>query len=316
MVKSSVASAPVIKIPADATEYEHLALLGLLNSSNACFWMKQVSQKKQMTAGDSIRIESIAKVPHEFAGTQLQKLPLPPKWQTSSLRIRLIDLARKVDELAQQLTSLTALRSIEEGLASGENLRKIWQKYVKKRTQIRSQLIFLQEEIDFVCYCFYEIGDLSLLAPDPLSWNTSIDAGDRPFCILKQENQEGFSVPPGIPHHWSKELQELWKKRISAVEQSKSLKIIEDPHYKRRWIGQQGKFNHAVNTDELEPGCESWLLDRLETYFDFDGRMNDDGKPTSKIDNLPNLDRKTRRHRPPRLQLPASWRTLPQRLRL
>ena len=28
----------------------------------------------------------------------------------------------------------------------------------------------------------------------------------------------------------------------------------------------------------------SWLLDRLESYFDFDGRMNDKGTPTSKLD--------------------------------
>ena len=35
-------TAPVIKLPPDATEDEHLALLGLLNSSTACFWMKQV----------------------------------------------------------------------------------------------------------------------------------------------------------------------------------------------------------------------------------------------------------------------------------
>ena len=28
----------------------------------------------------------------------------------------------------------------------------------------------------------------------------------------------------------------------------------------------------------------NWLLDRLESYFDFDGRMNDEGKPTAKLD--------------------------------
>src|SRR5207249_4223059 len=39
-------SAPVIKLPADATEDDHLALLGLLNSSTACFWMKQSFQTK------------------------------------------------------------------------------------------------------------------------------------------------------------------------------------------------------------------------------------------------------------------------------
>src|SRR5262249_18516420 len=39
-------SAPVIKLPSDATEENHLGLLGLLNSSTACFWMKQVLQDK------------------------------------------------------------------------------------------------------------------------------------------------------------------------------------------------------------------------------------------------------------------------------
>ena len=39
-------SAPVIKLPADATENEHFVLPGLLNSSTACFWMKQVFHNK------------------------------------------------------------------------------------------------------------------------------------------------------------------------------------------------------------------------------------------------------------------------------
>ena len=39
-------SAPVIKLPEGATEDEHLALLGVLNSSTACFWLKQVCHNK------------------------------------------------------------------------------------------------------------------------------------------------------------------------------------------------------------------------------------------------------------------------------
>ena len=45
--RSSIRSAPVIKLPPDATEDEHLALLGLLNSSTACFWMKQVDAQQR-----------------------------------------------------------------------------------------------------------------------------------------------------------------------------------------------------------------------------------------------------------------------------
>ena len=39
-------TAPVIKLSADAGENDHLGLLGLLNSSTACFWMKQVFHNK------------------------------------------------------------------------------------------------------------------------------------------------------------------------------------------------------------------------------------------------------------------------------
>ena len=39
-------AAPLIKLPADATGTDHLALVGLLNSSPACFWMKQVLHDK------------------------------------------------------------------------------------------------------------------------------------------------------------------------------------------------------------------------------------------------------------------------------
>ena len=44
-------SAPIIKLPADATVNDHLALLGLLNSSTACFWMKQVCAGKHKGDG-------------------------------------------------------------------------------------------------------------------------------------------------------------------------------------------------------------------------------------------------------------------------
>jgi hypothetical protein len=48
-------TAPLIKLTPDSTEEQYLELLGLLNSSTACFFMKQVSQQKQMTGGDGVR---------------------------------------------------------------------------------------------------------------------------------------------------------------------------------------------------------------------------------------------------------------------
>ncbi|SDR29324.1 Type I restriction-modification system, DNA methylase subunit [Rhizobiales bacterium GAS113] len=45
-------TAPVIKLPKGASENEHLGLVALLNSSTACFWMKQVSQNRGSTVDD------------------------------------------------------------------------------------------------------------------------------------------------------------------------------------------------------------------------------------------------------------------------
>ena len=39
-------SAPVIKLPQGASEDKHLEVLGVLNSSTACFWLKQNSHGK------------------------------------------------------------------------------------------------------------------------------------------------------------------------------------------------------------------------------------------------------------------------------
>ncbi|MBI2478772.1 MAG: SAM-dependent methyltransferase, partial [Planctomycetia bacterium] len=73
-------TAPVIKLPCEASEDDHLAILGLLNSSSACFWMKQVCFPK---GGDHVGQEG-ARVRRTawderfaFNGTNLEKFPLP-----------------------------------------------------------------------------------------------------------------------------------------------------------------------------------------------------------------------------------------------
>ena len=48
-----------------------------------------------------------------------------------------------------------------------------------------------------------------------------------------------------------------------------NIRLIEQPEYKRRW-------NTEPWESQLERALREWLLDRLESYFDFDGRMNDE----------------------------------------
>ena len=49
-----------------------------------------------------------------------------------------------------------------------------------------------------------------------------------------------------------------------AIETDRNIALIEQPEYKRRW-------NTEPWESQLERALRSWLLDRLESYFDFDG---------------------------------------------
>lgn len=86
-------SAPIIKLPANATEAEHLALLGLLNSSTACFWMKQVCAGKHKGDGGQAHADP-AYQRFEFDGTKLQRFPLAVE--------KPLNFAIELDRLAQE----------------------------------------------------------------------------------------------------------------------------------------------------------------------------------------------------------------------
>jgi hypothetical protein len=62
-------SAPIIKLPDNASEEDHLTLLGLLNSSTACFWMKQVCHNKGATSDNGVLQADPEKFRFEFDGT-------------------------------------------------------------------------------------------------------------------------------------------------------------------------------------------------------------------------------------------------------
>ncbi len=266
-------TAPVVKLSVDSTESDQLAILGLLNSSSSCFWMKQVAHQKQMMGGDGIRIESKAKVPYAFAGTQLAQMPVPETWKQGDLRERLVSLTRQMDEFAQEVMSLLPIHSVLQGFVRASEMRSAWDRVQSRSRIVRSQMVKIQEEIDFTVYVMWGIASRDLLSEE--FWDDIvIDIGDRPFDILKGKNEDGFPVPSEIPHNWPTPMRELWRKRIDAIKSSMELQLIEDAHYKRRWIGRQGLFNHTRNKSELDRACEEWLNRRLETYTDIDGRMS------------------------------------------
>jgi hypothetical protein len=70
-------SAPAIKLPPGATDSDHYSLLGLLNSSTACFWMKQVFHDKGGGTDKGKWQSDPAKIAYEFAATGMQQMPMP-----------------------------------------------------------------------------------------------------------------------------------------------------------------------------------------------------------------------------------------------
>ncbi len=64
-------SAPVIKLPAGASVEEHLGLVGLLNSSVACFWMQQVFFDKGLAGAGSLGKTEEFRKDFEHDGTKL-----------------------------------------------------------------------------------------------------------------------------------------------------------------------------------------------------------------------------------------------------
>ncbi|MBB1246936.1 BREX-2 system adenine-specific DNA-methyltransferase PglX, partial [Streptomyces durbertensis] len=71
-------TAPVVKLREDASEEEHLQLLGVLNSSTACFWLKMVSHDKgSQGVNEGYKSQAWERF-YVFTSTKLQGLPLPP----------------------------------------------------------------------------------------------------------------------------------------------------------------------------------------------------------------------------------------------
>ncbi|MER2624818.1 MAG: BREX-2 system adenine-specific DNA-methyltransferase PglX [Accumulibacter sp.] len=92
-------TAPVIKLPAGAGEDEHLGLLGLLNSSVACFWLQQVCHNKGRPGADVAGADERYEMRYAINATNVAEFPLTDK--------RPHDLAQTLDRLAQELAALS-----------------------------------------------------------------------------------------------------------------------------------------------------------------------------------------------------------------
>ena len=251
-------SAPVIKQPAGTGEDDHIGLLGLLNSSTACFWMKQVFHNKGSSVDQHGARQRTAPFEDfwEHDGTKLQKFPVPDA--------RPLDFARDLDTLAQERTRTLPAALVARGSLAAESLRAA---RIRAR-QIRERMIALQEELDWRCYQLYGVTGDDLCTPPGDA--PTIRLGERAFEIVlarkiaagevetKWFERHGSTPITEIPEHWPAAYSALVRRRIETIENNASVALIEQPEYKRRW-------NDEPWETQQERALRGWLLDRLET---------------------------------------------------
>jgi hypothetical protein len=259
-------TSPVIKLQKEASEEEHLRLLGVLNSSTACLWLKQVSHSKGNATAASGMPDQPWSWNYEFTGTKLEEFPLPAKYPVA--------LATALDALAQQLSATSPAAVAAKFTPTASVLREdraAWE-------STRARMIALQEELDWQVYSIYGLHSEDLRVPE--SDVPEISAGQRAFEIVlarKVESGEvatkwfthhGHTPITEIPAHWPAPYREVVQKRIDAIESNRAIGMVERPEYKRRWATE--------GWDALqEKALCSWLLDRMENrdlWFDENGQ--------------------------------------------
>ncbi|MFK3981380.1 BREX-2 system adenine-specific DNA-methyltransferase PglX [Micromonospora sp. NPDC050397] len=259
--------APLIKLPESATENDYLALLGVLNSSTACFWLKQNSQNKGNGGiGGGIGDESW-EPRYEFTGTTLKDFPLPTSFPT--------ERATVLDHIASNAAS-----RFKAAIASSLKVptSSALEKLHADDNAMHRRMIAEQEELDWEVYRLYGLIEENLTVPSETL--PELQLGERAFEIALarkiatgEESTQWFarhgSTPvTEIPKNWPQAYQAVVKRRLDLIGSNKFISLLERPEYKRRWVTEPWE-------KRIEKALRAWLLDRLEArsyWFDAQGR--------------------------------------------
>lgn len=246
-------TAPVIKLPPDATEDDHLGLLGLLNSSTACFWLKQVSHSKGVGGiGGGIGDEKW-EPRFAFDSSKVSDFPVVNTLPT--------ELTRRIIQIEGEHEASTP-----EALCCTAPEKTAWTTGRDAFAGTLQMMIAIQEELD---WCVYELYGLLETSHSLKGLPPAINLGERAFeIVLARQLQSGeietawfdrHGATPitEIPAHWPGDYSALVQKRIDTIERSANVRLIEQCAYKRRW-----------NLDSWERRAETalrrWLLTCLE----------------------------------------------------
>ena len=256
-------TAPVIKLPAGTTEDEHLGLLGLLNSSVACFWLKQVCFPKggDHVGGEGARVrKTLWDERYAFNATNVAEFPLCGD--------RPLELAKRLDSQARQLANIQPAAALARSPVPS---RADLDANHDEAARLRRRMIFGQEELDWHCYRLYNLlpagGEALELMTDLGA--IEVDLGERAFEIVLARRvaagieettwfeRHGTTPITEIPTRWPEAYRNVLQRRIELMQRDKTIGLIERPEFKRRWNSPQWR--------SLEQAAlRAWLLDHLE----------------------------------------------------
>lgn len=246
-------------------------LVGVLGSSTACFWLKQVSHNK----GDSTDTKG-ARVTgdpafdtYEFTGTKLQELPLPATLPS--------DRGRLLEELATTLSAASPRTLLDE---TSDEVAELIAQGKAAWHSTRARMLFEQEELDWEVYRLYGLigEDLTLSGSWP-SDERHLALGERAFEIALARQVEagteqstwferhGSTPRTDLPDHWPADYRDLVQRRLDLIASDKAIGLLERPEFKRRWATPGW---NALLKDALHDA----ILDRLEQrelWFDASG---------------------------------------------
>ena len=258
--KDSVA---LIKLHEGASAEDHLRLLGVLNSSVACFWLKQNCQKKGGGGHGGGSAANPWSHTYVFNGTNVKDFPVPDESPLKS--------AKALDDLSHQQRTVSEL--IKGQAPSNTD-------FTSARLQFDQTLrlmIASQEELDWECYRIYGLleEDLTYRGDDL----PGIALGERAFEIALARNlherdesawfeRHGSTPITEVPVHLPADYQALLHRRLNLIESNPHIRLLERPEYKRRWAVESWD-------KQVQSALRDWLLDRVEDrslWFDREGR--------------------------------------------
>lgn len=257
--------APIIRLKLDASPEDYYGLLGLLNSSTACFFLQQLSYNRGEGGGARVEAGYAAmgsegwKNNYDYVGSVIEQIPV-----TSQVPL---ESGRSINDLSNRMAAAEPNSLLEFGIVSQASLDTARKQY----SDLRGKMIALQEELDWDVYRRYRLLDedqaLALIAdPDDVP---ELKLGERAFEIglarrmaagevVTQWFERHQSTPvTEIPAHWPQAYKDVVARRIEVIERDRNIGLIERPECKRRWQSESWEKKESA-------ALTNWLLDRCE----------------------------------------------------